>query len=145
MKSSDKESRLADTIDAKYKVGQVWKYKTRPSEPNSTLTVVKVEHADKVGTIVHIYIADVKVRTNSAGTKYSTSISHSPFSKAAVDSSVTQLVTTVEKLPDYEEGYKEWRESFLTEDAGVFSIPVGKSVDYTEQTITDSTVVGQSP
>ena len=131
--------------DSKYEVGQVWKYTTRPSEDSSTLTVVKIEQQAKVGVIVHVYIDGLRVKTNKNKSEFSSTITHSPFSKAALDSSVIRVVSVVDDLPDYKEGYIEWRESFLTGNAGVFSIPVSKSIDYMEQTIINGTETSDAP
>jgi hypothetical protein len=64
-----------------------------------------------------------------------------PFSKAAIDSSVTEKIGEVTKLPDFQEGYNEWYNNFEAGNAGVFSIPVGKSVEYMETTILKDKVV----
>ena len=125
---------LKDVTDSTYKVGQVWNYNTRPSERNSTFTIVKIEQSSD-DTIVHILVDRVKVRTNKAGTKFSETIGHAPFSKAALNASITTLDRTVTALPDFKGGYQEWRKSFLAGHAGVFSIPVSESVEYTEKTM----------
>lgn len=41
---------LKETTESKYKVGQVWSYKTRPNEEKSTFIVVRVESHPKRGT-----------------------------------------------------------------------------------------------
>jgi hypothetical protein len=126
---------LREAHKSKYQVGQVWSYNTRPSEPNAKLTIVKVEGQDSIGNIIHIYVTDVKVKTSSNLGKYSETISHMPFSEAAIDSSVTKQIGSVANLPDFEEGYNEWRRSFDAGHAGVFSITVGKAVEYMETTM----------
>lgn len=64
-----------------------------------------------------------------------------PFSEAAIDSSVTERLGEVAELPDFQEGYTEWRNSFEAGNAGIFSIPVGKSVEYMETTTLKGNVV----
>ena len=51
-----------DATESRYKVGQVWSYKTRPNETKSTFIVVKVENDPKLGNIVHIALRDLKIK-----------------------------------------------------------------------------------
>lgn len=125
---------LIENSSTKYQVGQVWNYKTRTSEPNSTFTVVRVEDSG-IGVIVHIYIDNVNVRTNPENEELTSVISHSPFSEAALDSSVIELKTSVSQLPEYKEGYEEWKNLFLQGNASVFTIPIKQSIKYMEQTM----------
>lgn len=127
-------AQLKDTTGSKYKVGQVWKYKTRPAEPNSTFTVLKVEHWPKTGIIVHLRVDDVRIPIVSQDT-ISRTVDHMPFSEEAVDSSAVVLIKSLPQVPDYSEGYELWKDAFLAGKAGVFSIGVAESVNYMEQTI----------
>src|SRR5687768_16258527 len=70
-----------------YQVGQVWSYKTRPNEEQSTFTVVLIERDARLGPIIHISINGLKL-TNpvSADMPYDT-IAHMPFSEKAIDKS----------------------------------------------------------
>jgi len=43
-----------EVTDSKFHIGQVWKYKTRPNEEQSTLTILRIESLPKLGVIVHI-------------------------------------------------------------------------------------------
>lgn len=132
----NRKALLQDTTDTTYKVGQVWRYKTRPSEEKSTFTVVKIERSS-TDTICHVYIDGLNLQTNEAGTKFSETISHSPFSKSALDSSKTKLERTITTLPVFEEGYQIWRKSYLAGEGGVYNVPVNQSLEFTEQTILD--------
>ncbi|MBD2767228.1 hypothetical protein IC235_04920 [Hymenobacter sp. BT664] len=130
-----KHSSLRETVKSKYQVGQVWTYTTRSSEPDAKLTIVKVEGQDSIGNIIHVYVSNVKIKTSLDPDKYSETISHMPFSEAAIDSSVTKQIGTVTKLPDFKAGYDEWRRSFDAGHAGVFTITVGKAVEYMETAV----------
>jgi hypothetical protein len=131
----------AKEVKSKYKVGQVWSFKSRPSEPNARLTIVKIESDGKLGNIIHVQVDNVKIKTSAEPVKYTHLVSHMPFSEAAIDSSVTGKLGEVAELPDFQEGYAEWRNSFGAGKAGVFSIPVGKSVEYMETTTLKGSVV----
>ena len=126
---------LREAVKSKYRVGQVWSYNTRPSEPDAKLTIVKIEGQDSIGNIIHVYVSNVKVKTSSNPEKYSETITHMPFSEAAIDSSVIKQIGTTSEPPDYTEGYEEWRQSFKVGHAGVFSITVGKAVEYMEKSM----------
>ena len=113
----------------------MWSYNTRPSEPDAKLTIVKIEGQDSIGNVIHVYVSNVKVKTSSNPDKYSETISHMPFSEAAIDLSVIKQLGTATELPDFKEGYGEWRQSFDSGHAGVFFITVRKAVEYMETTM----------
>lgn len=123
------------TTPIKFKVGQVWHYKTRLGEEASTLTILKVEHYKKEGTIVHIYIGGLHLKNPNTESGFSTEISHTPISQQALAESVTRLATKKEKLPDYKKGYDVWKKEFDTGNGGVFSIPVSETLTYTEEVL----------
>ena len=130
---------LTDTTDSKYEVGQVWKYRARPTEPNSTLTILKVESTPTAGVIVHISVDSLRMK-NPQELAASRSIGHMPFAEAAIDSSATELLKSNQAVPaDFMEGYNIWREAFLAGKGGIFSIPVSEGVAYSEQTMATGT------
>ena len=63
-----------------FSVGQVWKYKTRPNESDSRLTIVSIDHDDpEYGDIVHIYISELNIPNPSAPDGKTLFISHLPY------------------------------------------------------------------
>jgi hypothetical protein len=123
---------LSDVSTAKYHAGETWKYKTRPGEEGSILTVVKVESSPRLGIIVHVSLDGLNVRSKHAPSGTSDRIGHMPFSEAAIDASVTGRVGKAGALPKFEDGYKEWRAGYDQGKAGIFSVPVAEAVGYTE-------------
>ncbi len=109
--------------DPKFAPGQVWSYKARSGEQRSTVTILRVEKTPKLGTIVHIRIDGVHFN-NCTGGPSPKLIEHAPFTRAALDASVTSEVGSVSKLPDYEAGYQDW----LSHCGGVYSITVDRVV-----------------
>lgn len=127
-------SKLTDTTHSKYHIGDEYSFKSRSFEPNAKLTVVKVEQQDGKENIVHVSIAGVKIKVSDSPLNYSAIVTHMPFSEAALDSSNLIKLGEAKATPDYQEGYTEWRTAFAEGKAGVFSIPVGKAVEYMEET-----------
>jgi len=125
---NEEKMTFTDTQDSEFKAGQVWNYRTRPTEANSTLTICKVEIAGKLGKVIHISLADVKVKSDKNIDGFATNISHLPFSESAVKQSVTKLVKEGVALPDYQEGYDLWRNSVESGEGGVWTIPVAEAV-----------------
>jgi len=74
----------------KYKIGQVWEYQTRKDEEKSTFTIVGVEKHKKLGTIINIYVGGLKIKNPNADNGLSDEIQQLPFSKEAIDKSVTR-------------------------------------------------------
>ena len=109
--------------DSKFVPGQVWRYKTRPGEENSTVTILRVEKTPKLGTIVHVRVDGVRF-TNCTGGPSPTAIEHAPLSRAALEASVTGKVGSVPKVPDHAAGYQDW----LSHCGGVYMITVDRVV-----------------
>jgi hypothetical protein len=117
------------TVDSTYSPGQVWSYKSRPSEGSSTVTILRVETSPKVGVIVHVRIDGVQFK-NCKGGPAPTTIDHAPFTKIAMDKSVSRQLRTVSELPEFEAGYKDW----LAHCGGVYTVSVAKMVDVDDAT-----------
>jgi hypothetical protein len=107
------QSKLKDTTDSRYKVGQVWSYWTRLQEKGSTFIVLKVEKHPTLHTIVHIALRGLKIRRPDG--ELIEEVRHAPFPETSLDSSGAKLVAEKAELPDYEADYRRWREAF---DAG---------------------------
>jgi hypothetical protein len=117
------------TVDSTYSPGQVWSYKARPNEGSSTLTILRVETIPKVGVIVHVRIDGVQFK-NCTGGPAPTTIDHAPFTKIALDNSVSRKLRIVLNLPDFEAGYEYW----LAHCGGVYTISVAKMIDADDAT-----------
>ena len=119
----------------KYKPGQVWNYHTRQYEAGSTLTIVKTESGDKLGNIIHIHIEGVRMKNPHDKLGLSSVISHLPCSEEAINESVVSIVRETALLPNFEEGYREWREAFDARQAGVWGIPVAAIIEAMESVL----------
>ena len=120
----------------KFAVGQVWKYKTRPHESDSRLTVVRVDPDDhEFGNIIHIYISAVDIPNSDAPDGKTVFIQHMPYEEDALSNSVLELDTETNELPNYQDGYQLWKAAFEKGEAGVFSVDVAKAVDFVQQSI----------
>jgi hypothetical protein len=124
------DSMLKDTTESRYKVGQVWTYKTRPNEGKSTFIVLKVESHPKLGNIVHIALRDLRLRKTN-GDVIETA-GHLPFAEDAVNKSAVKLLREQADLPDYDEGYGMWREAFDAGKAGIYRLTVAEAVGVME-------------
>lgn len=128
---SDSPSRETP-VSSKYQPGQVWTYHNRQGEDKSRLTILHLDADPKLGTIVHVAIADVSIKNPQAPGGASTEIQHLPFSEEAVDRSVLEQVGT-RPLPDFQEGYDDWREAFDHGQGGIWTITAAEAIDAMEQ------------
>jgi hypothetical protein len=128
-------SALSDVNNAKYHVGEQWQYHSRPGEEESTLTIGKVEISPKLGVIVHITLAGLRIRNPHTPSGYSETVAHMPFAEAALDKSVTSLLKTAAVPPAFADGYGEWRPAFDNGKGGIFTITVAEGVDFMEQAL----------
>ena len=133
--AAGQDSALKDTTESRFKVGQVWSYETRPGEKDSTFIVVKVENDRKLGNVVHISVRGLRLKKPSGPEDYISNVGHMPFSEEALAKSAVKLLKEKEKLPDFEEGYKLWREAFDAGKAGVYTISLAKAVQFMEDTL----------
>lgn len=118
--------------DDKFKSGQLWKYKTRDGEDKSRLMILKVEKP-KNEVIVHVSVINAKIKNPRSEGGFSNNIGHLPFSKKAVLESVTDLESPNNDLPDYQDGYKQWKVAYDKEEGGVFSISLIDAISYVEK------------
>jgi hypothetical protein len=118
--------------DPTYKPGQVWSYKTRPGEDDSTITILRVESTPKLGVIVHVRIDGFKLE-NCTGQKGNSAMDHAPFTKAAIDKSVVKLLRTEKDIPDFQEGYTDW----LSHCGGLYQTSVAAALTATNKTMKD--------
>jgi hypothetical protein len=107
----------------------VWSYKARPNEGSSTVTILRIETLPNVGVIVHVRIDGVQFK-NCKGGPAPTTIDHAPFTKIAMDKSVSRQLRTVPKLPEFEAGYEDW----LAHCGGVYTVTVAEMVDADDAT-----------
>jgi hypothetical protein len=120
---------------SRFESGQIWRYKTRPGEERSRLKVVKVESHEKLGTIVHIQINDVAIKSSSAPEGMSKVISHLPYSEKSLSDSVTTLEKENVSSDGWEEGYDEWKSAFDDGKAGIWTVSVSEAISFLEQAL----------
>lgn len=113
-----------------YAEGQVWEYRTRAEDKGSLLKIQKIEvlpEFAKIGPVYHVSI----IGLHFAGLPLNGSLQHAPFSKAALDASVTKLTSTKTGFPEIGEGIAEWERA----KGGVFTVSVAGAVSFAEQTL----------
>lgn len=110
-----------------YEPGQVWTYKTRPQEPNSTLQILRVENTAKFGTVIFIGLKDVRIRHVNG--KIVATMSPVPFVKSAIDQSVVKLVGKPETVMPSDRGYLAWKASLVAgKTPKVYVKPVAETI-----------------
>lgn len=101
--------------------GQVWQYQTRAGEENSTLTVLCIDELED-DAIIHIRVEGIQIGNAS-------SIGHLPISAAALESSLTAFIMHLDKLPEFSEGYDQWKQAFDSGKAGYWKLPVSEAIN----------------
>jgi hypothetical protein len=112
----------------KFNVGEIWKYKNRPGEDSSTLTILKIEKYEKGDTIIHVRIDGIKLFNPNAPGGYSNSLGHLPFSEKVISGAVTRLVGQAEVLPDFQDGYNQWRAAWDSGKAGYWTLDPAEAI-----------------
>lgn len=119
----------------KLKSGQIWKYNTRKGEEKSRVVILKVEDYGRKGQVVHIAVNQLKIKNQQIEGGYSKDIGHLPFNKESLLKSLTKLEGTIDKLPEYMDGYPQWKEAFNNGEGGVFTIEVKDVVDFIQKSM----------
>lgn len=123
--------------ESKYKIGQVWKYRTREGEESSRIFIVRADPNEKLGTIYHLYIDGLKIKNPHIDSGIQDHLPHSPVSEKTLDESVTTLaIESSPNLPDVSEGYETWKQAFDKGEGGIFTIPASQIIQYIEDIVT---------
>ena len=120
-------------LDDKFKPGQVWSYKTRQGEENSSMEILRVEKYDEFGIVIHVAVKGVNIR--SADGKVNNQIPHLPFTKEAIERSVIAMVQENQPLPQYEMGYNLWKDAINNRKGGVWTITVSEAITLAEDAL----------
>jgi hypothetical protein len=124
-------------IEAKhprYSPGQVWTYRSRPGEEQSRMVVLRVDKKEPLGFIIHIQVDGIAIKSTSAPDGYARTISHLPFSVASIDASVIKM-ERVGPVPDFDEGYRTWRDAFDQNKAGVWTTTIAGAISAMESAL----------
>lgn len=124
-------------MSVEYKEGQVWKYQTRPGEEESRILILKTEYylfPERVD-VVHIAINNLKLKNAKEKSGISEEINFLPFSKRAIDKSVVELEEENVWIHPYEDGYVEWKKSFVVAKGGVFDMTIRTALKSVEQSL----------
>ncbi|HEV8199265.1 MAG TPA: hypothetical protein VGS03_04525 [Candidatus Polarisedimenticolia bacterium] len=112
-------------------VGQVWNYHTRDVDQGSTLTICKLEDLPKAGSVVHVSLAGLHLKNPRAPGGYTGEVPHAPFTRAAIERSITTLHGQGSPPQGFEAGYRAWQEA----RGGVFSMPVADVAGLIEKSL----------
>jgi len=112
-------------------VGQVWDYHTRDVDKGSTLTICKLEDLPKVGAVVHVSLSGLHLKNPRAPGGYTGEVPHAPFTRAAIERSITTFHGEGSPPQGFEAGYRAWQEA----KGGVFSVPVADVAGLIEKSL----------
>jgi len=125
---------LSDGVSDQFDRGQVWTYLTRPDEPDSRLTVIKVDHSEKFGNIIHIRVDGI--RFEIPGGEPITHLPHLPITEEMLAMSVTEHEGDAEIPLDSQRNYERWRGEFLGgRGAGCFEDMVSGVLDLADTAV----------
>lgn len=125
------------TKAAVFKPGQVWTYGTRPQESASRVVILLVETDSKLGSIVHIRIEGLALKSSRSPNGLSDHIAHLPYAGRALSKYVKTLESTraQAQIPGFRGGYQEWKAEFDAGRAGVFTASLSECLDGIESGI----------
>jgi hypothetical protein len=120
------------TSSPRYRVGQVWRYQTRPGEEASRAIVGRIEKIEGIGSVVHVKLTELRLRGPQG---VATVIFHAPVAEPQLSASVSELTGERGDLEGFAEGYALWRSAYASGKAGVFTLPLAGVVDSMEQAL----------
>jgi hypothetical protein len=116
----------------RYRVGQVWRYHTRPGEEASRAIVGRIEKIEGIGSVVHVKLTGLRLRGPQG---VATVIFHAPVAERQLSASVSELTGERGDLAGFADGYALWRAAYLDGKAGVFTQPLAGVVDAMEEAL----------
>ncbi len=136
---------LADADDPTFKPGQVWRFRTRPTEPRSRVVICRVESAARRGTIVHVQVTGIRIRKRATVLGALTTVDHLPITREALVTSVTTIEREDQGCKDFDAPYAQWRREFLSGSGkvGVYAAPVAESLDFLERSLRPGNATAQ--
>jgi hypothetical protein len=124
-------SAAAGAIAENYEPGQIWNYKTRPQEKDSTLMILRIDNTTKLGQVIFVGLKDLRVR-HPNGNVIAT-MTPLPFTREALDQSVIKLVGKSDELMKFSFGYQKWKQAqFEGKKPPTYVKPVAEVVDALE-------------
>lgn len=117
------------------KSGQVWKYHTRKGEEKSRVIVLKVEDYKERGQVIHIAIHGLKIKNEHIKGGVTSEIKHLPFDRKTIEKSLIELDSTIDKLPNFMDGYLQWKEAFDNQKGGVFTMSIKEVINFVDTSI----------
>ena len=125
-----------------YHPGEIWTYHTRDGETASRLTVCKVEPLGDA-MAVHVSLSGVSIRLPNGST--TDRVAHLPFDSRALDRCAVKHVARANYLPDFEEGYRQWKSQADLAKAGLFTITVAEALNVMEASFRDPAAASSHP
>lgn len=141
--ASGQTSKLTDPSDSQYKVGQVWRYWTRPNEKGSTFIVLKTEKHPTLHTIVHIAVTGVRLKTPTG--EIIDKIPHLPMTETGIESSGPRLVSDKMPLPAYEQAYLRWKQAFDAGQGFVYGATIAGALEELQVSLDRKAPAGAGP
>jgi hypothetical protein len=127
--------------EVEFEAGQLWTYQTRKSEPTSRILIQRVERDPKAGEIVHIRVVNLGFKGPKGMIR---ELPHLPYSGASLRQCLVALESTGNPVPpDYEAGYRVWRQAFDSGKGGLFTLDVA-SVVYAMEKAMEKSMAGPS-
>lgn len=114
-----------------FRPGQVWTYQTRPGEEASRIIICRVETEPKLGQIVHIHINGLRIKNKHAPEGITPTVGHMPYTSDALQACVVKLESLGTTLPDFEDGYREWKKA----SGGAWTLPLAEAIAGMEETL----------
>ena len=118
-----------------YAPGQIWQYQTREGEEASRIIILKIERVLWEEVIIHIAVINAKIKNPHKPEGVSTKIGHLPFAEEAIIESLTSLESEDNELPDYIDGYNQWRKTYKSGEGSIFSVSIKEAVAYVEEIV----------
>lgn len=116
-----REPDFPTVLDGVYAPGQVWSFKAPAEQSRAILTVLRLDSVPGLGTVVHVRLDSLDMSETGRVLNGQHIVQHMPFVRAAIDSSVMSKLVDSGSIPEYADGYAQWRRA----KGGAFSVAVG--------------------
>ena len=115
-------------MDKHLEVGQCWYF---DDKKEAYLYILKIE--ELVPNVIFCHVAIEGLHINGPDGRILHTAGHLPFEYESVQKSVTEMRSANEPLPDFQDGYQQWKAAFDQQKAGVYNISVSESLELIEK------------
>ena len=108
--------------------GQVWKYRNRPGEEDSTLKILRIEKDHEGKDVVHVALRGLRLESPRTAGGVIREIPFGVYTRSAIERSVTTVVSKEPPPETMPPAYEQWKKMNTQGHGGSWDLPVAETL-----------------